>query len=132
MLEVVAGLIRSDGRALICKRPAHKARAGRWEFPGGKVEAGETLAQALIRECREELSVTLSVGEIVCDTVYAYPDVTIHLTLLDAAVRDGTPKALEHEEIRFVSPEDFSDYPFCPADQRMLESARAFMARREG
>ena len=122
MLEVVAGLIRREDKILICRRPPHKARAGCWEFPGGKVEAGETLAQALIRECREELAVTLTVGPVAADTVYEYPDVTIHLSLLEARVAQGEPAPLEHSEIRFIRPEEASLYTFCPADQAFLEA----------
>ena len=127
MLEVVAGLIRQGNKALICQRPENKARALCWEFPGGKVEKGETLHEALRRECREELDIDLDVGEVLTDTVYEYPDVTVHLSLLCAVVREGTPRALEHRDIRFVSPEEFPGYSFCPADQRFLEAAREFL-----
>ena len=120
MIEVVAALIQRDGRVLICRRPPQKARAGRWDFPGGKVEAGETPEQALCRECREELAVCLDVQGLVAQTVYAYDDVTIHLSLFSALVREGVLTPLEHSEIRFVSPEDFSAYAFCPADQAFL------------
>ena len=120
MLEVVAALIVREGQVLICKRPPHKARAGHWEFPGGKVEAGETEAQALVRECREELAVGLEVQGFFSDTVYAYPDVTVHLSLFRASPREGSLTPLEHSEIRFVPPRAFSAYPFCPADQAFL------------
>ena len=70
------------------------------------MEAGETLAQALIRECREELAITLTVGPVAADTVYEYPDVTIHLSLLEARVAQGEPAPLEHSEIRFIRPEE--------------------------
>ena len=129
MLEVVAGLIREGDRFLICRRPPHKARAGCWEFPGGKVEAGESLAQARIRECRDELAVTPSVGEVAADTVYTYPDVTIHLSLLSARVAQGSPTPLEHSEIRFIRPEDMALYAFCPADQAFLERIREMWDR---
>ena len=120
MLEVVAGLIREGDRILICRRPEGKARAGCWEFPGGKVEAGETLSQALARELKEELGAGFRAGSPAGDTVFAYPDIAIHLTLLEAFLEEGTPQALEHSEIRYVHPEDFPEYRFCPADQRLL------------
>ena len=86
MVEVVAALIWDGGRFFICHRPAHKARGLLWEFVGGKVEPGETKAQALIRECREELAITLAVGDVFMDVVHAYPDLTVHLTLLNATI----------------------------------------------
>lgn len=69
MTEVVAALIWDRGRFLICQRPAHKARGMLWEFVGGKVEPGETREEALIRECREELAITLSVGAVYRDVI---------------------------------------------------------------
>ena len=86
MIEVVAALIWDKDKFMICQRPAHKARALLWEFVGGKVEPGETKEQALIRECQEELSVTLSVGDVFMDVVHEYPDITVHLTLFNAAI----------------------------------------------
>ena len=100
MTEVVAALIWRDGRFLICQRPAHKARGLLWEFVGGKVEPGETQAQALVRECREELAVPLTVGEVFAEVVHAYPDLTVHLTLFHAAIAEGEPQLLEHNALR--------------------------------
>ena len=101
MLEVVAGVLyREDGAFLACQRPAHKARGLCWEFPGGKLEPGETLAQALARELREELAITVQPGAALWDTVYAYPDVTVHLTFLPACLAGQTPRALEHHALR--------------------------------
>ena len=91
MTEVVAALIWDGDRFLACQRPAHKARGLLWEFVGGKVEPGETREQALIRECREELDVTVSVGEVFLEVTRAYPDLTVHLTLFHAAIARGTP-----------------------------------------
>ena len=106
MIEVVAALIGQDGKLLICRRQRNKARALLWEFAGGKVEAGETRQAALIRECREELGITLDVGEIYTETTHTYPDITIHLTLFHARIAEGTPQALEHEELRWVLPQE--------------------------
>lgn len=114
--EVVAALIWDGDRFLICQRPAHKARGLLWEFVGGKVEPGETKEQALIRECREELGVTLSVGDVFMDVLHEYPDLTVHLTLFHAAIREGTPQKLEHNDLRWITPEEIPDYAFCPAD----------------
>ena len=121
MTEVVAALIWDENRFLACQRPAHKARGLLWEFVGGKVEPGEALQQALIRECREELDVTLAVGEPIMDVTHVYPDVTVHLTLLESTVAEGEPRAIEHHDIRWITMEETAQYPFSPADQEFLE-----------
>lgn len=119
--EVVAALIWDENRFMICQRPAHKARGLLWEFVGGKVEAGETKEQALIRECREELAVTLSVGEVFMDVVHEYPDLLVHLTLFHASIAEGVPQKLEHNEIKWITPREIPDYEFCPADEEILK-----------
>lgn len=118
--EVVAALIWDRGRLLICQRPAHKARGLLWEFVGGKVEPGESKEQALVRECREELAVTISVGEVFMEVDHDYPDLNVHLTLFNAAIIEGTPKMLEHNDIRWITPEEIPQYEFCPADEEIL------------
>ena len=119
--EVVAALIWENDKFMICQRPAHKARGLLWEFVGGKVEQGETKEQALIRECREELNILLSVGDIFMDVVHEYPDLTVHLTLFHASVAEGIPQKLEHNDIRWIKPIEISDYTFCPADEDILK-----------
>lgn len=118
--EVVAALIRDGDRFLICQRPAHKARGLLWEFVGGKVEPRETKEQALVRECQEELAVTISVGEVFMGIDHDYPDLNVHLTLFNAAIIEGTPKMLEHNDIRWITPEQIPQYEFCPADETIL------------
>ena len=101
--EVVAALIWNQDKFMICQRPAHKARGLLWEFVGGKVEPSETREQALIRECQEELAVTLDVDEVFMDVIHEYPDLTVHLTLFHAAIREGVPQKLEHNDIRWIT-----------------------------
>ena len=120
MTEVVAALIWEKDRFMICQRPAHKARGLLWEFVGGKVEPGETKEQALIRECREALAVTVSVGEVFMEVTHTYPDLTVHLTLFHASLAEGTPQKLEHNDIRWITTEEIPQYPFCPADEEIL------------
>ena len=120
MTEVVAALICKNGKFMICQRPAHKARGLLWEFVGGKVELGETKEQALIRECREELAVTLSVGDVFMDVTHEYPDLTVHLTLFNATIAEGEPQKLEHNDIRWITPSEIPNYDFCPADVEIL------------
>lgn len=121
MTEVVAALIWADNKFMICQRPANKARGLLWEFVGGKVEAGETKEEALIRECREELGVTVSVGEIFMEVLHEYPDITVHLTLYNAVISDGIPQKLEHNDISWITPSEIGDYDFCPADEEILK-----------
>ena len=119
--EVVAALIWQGDKFMICQRPAHKTRGLLWEFVGGKVEPGETKEQALIRECREELAVTLSVGDVFMDVVHKYPDLTVHLTLFNATIAEDEPQMLEHNDIQWITPSEIRNYEFCPADEEILK-----------
>ena len=118
--EVVAALVWRNDKFMICQRPAHKARGLLWEFVGGKVESGETKEQALIRECREELAVTISVGDVFMDVTHEYPDLTVHLTLFNATITEGEPQKLEHNDIKWITPSEIPNYEFCPADVEIL------------
>ncbi len=120
-VDVVAALVVEDGKFMICQRPAHKARGLLWEFVGGKVEPGETRAEALVRECREELGVAVAPGPIYMEVDHVYPDITIHLTLFRASIVAGRPQKLEHADIRFIAPSDIPLYAFCPADAAILK-----------
>lgn len=120
MIEVVAALIWQGDRFMICQRPSHKARGLLWEFVGGKVEPGETKEQALVRECREELAITLDVGDVFMDVVHEYPDLTVHLTLFNAVIAEGEPVMLEHNDIKWITSSEIPNYEFCPADEEML------------
>ena len=122
--EVVAALIWDEDKFMICQRPAHKARALLWEFVGGKVEHGETKEQALVRECQEELAITLSVGDVFMDVVHKYPDITVHLTLFNASIAEGIPQKLEHNDIKWIMPSEIPNYEFCPADEEILETIK--------
>lgn len=122
MTQVVAALIWREGRFMICQRPVTKTRALEWEFVGGKVEAGETLQQALVRECIEEIGVEITVNDIFMEVDHTYPDVTIHLTLFNAELKPGDePKRLEHNDIRFITTAEIGQYEFCPADTEILK-----------
>ena len=124
MVDVVAALIRDGERFLICKRPAHKARALMWEFPGGKVEAGESPQDALIRECMEELDVTLDVGELYMQVTHDYPDIQIRLSLYEAVIASGELCSKEHEALCWILPREIPDYEFCPADVDIIHRIR--------
>ncbi len=125
MTEVVAALIWDKDKFMICQRPANKARGLMWEFVGGKVEPGETKNQALARECKEELSIMLSVGDKFMEVTHEYPDITVHLTLFNATISQGVPQRLEHNDIRWITVEEISQYEFCPADEVILQRLRS-------
>ena len=120
MTQVVAALIRQNNRFLICRRPAHKTRGLLWEFVGGKVETGEKKQQALMRECMEELAVKVRVDDVYMQLVHEYPDMTVELTLFNAAIVEGEPQLLEHSEIRYISVDEIDRFDFCPADVEIL------------
>lgn len=124
MTEVVAALIWDNDRFLACQRPAHKARGLLWEFVGGKVEPGEAREAALIRECREELGVTVRPTGIFMDLVHEYPDLTVNLILYNAVITDGEIQLLEHNDARWITPAEIPDYQFCPADKEILDQIR--------
>ena len=120
MTEVVAALIWDEKRFLACQRPAHKARGLLWEFVGGKVEPGETKEQALIRECQEELAVTVAVQDVFMEVDHVYPDLTVHLTLFNASIAEGIPQKIEHNDLCWITVEEIDQYEFCPADEEIL------------
>lgn len=121
MLEVTAAIIRRDGKILICQRPANKNCGLLWEFPGGKIEAGETGEQCIIRECQEELSVTLSVERKLTDIVFESPDRTVHLHFYICEIAAGSLILTEHNNLAWVDNVEILDYNFCPADKKMLD-----------
>lgn len=124
-VRVVAALIADPAdpkRYLVQQRPPDKSRALLWEFPGGKVEPGETDAQALSRECEEELAVSLAVDEKVWETEHTYPDLTVALVLYRARILEGEPKPLGAHALRFATPQQMQALPFCEADLPLIEA----------
>lgn len=124
-LEVVAALIWQGERFLICRRPANKARGLLWEFVGGKVEAGETKRQAVVRECKEELAITVEPHEVFCEVVHEYEDIKIRLTLFNCTIVGGVPTLLEHSDMRWITAEEIPLFDFCPADTEILKLLQA-------
>lgn len=121
MRDVVAALIWRDDKFMICQRPRTKKRGLLWEFVGGKTEPGETKEEALIRECKEELDITVKPGSIYMEVDHVYPDITIHLTLFNCTISEGEPKLLEHEDLKWISISEIPNFAFCPADKDILE-----------
>jgi len=120
MTDVVAALIWDQDKFMICQRPANKARGLLWEFVGGKLESGETMAEALIRECREELDITVDVGELYLQVLHEYPDISIRLSLFHCSIASGEPQLLEHADLKWITPKEIPNFDFCPADVDIL------------
>ena len=125
-VEVVAALIWDKDGFLICQRPANKARGLLWEFVGGKVEPGETKEQALIRECQEELAITVEPHEVFTEVTHEYPDITVHLTLINCTISKGQPQLLEHNDMKWITSAEIPNYDFCPADEEILKKIKSF------
>ncbi len=124
MIEVVAALIWDKEKFLICQRPKNKSRGLLWEFVGGKVEPGETNEEALIRECKEELDVVLNVFDEFITVTHEYPDITVHLTLFNASIKEGIPTLIEHNDMVWITPDEIQYYEFCPADEMILKKIK--------
>ena len=124
MTDVVAALIWEGDRFLACQRPAHKARGLLWEFVGGKVEPGETPEEALIRECREELDVTVAPRDVFMEVIHEYPDLTVRLILFNAVIAEGEPRLLEHHALRWITTDQIDELRFCPADEEILKKLK--------
>ena len=121
MLEVVAAMIQDGEKFMLCRRPAHKARALQWEFPGGKIEKGESAEEALMRECREEMDIEITCEAEYMDLVYDYPDLTVHLHLIPCCIVKGEPQKIEHSDIRWVTLKEAAAFDLCPADRIFVE-----------
>ena len=121
-LNVVAGIVRRDGRILICQRPEGGHMPGLWEFPGGKIKDGENSRQALRREISEELGIEVDVGHLYWETRYRYPDRNVHLRFYDCVWKNGMAKNLGVAEHKWVYPSSLGDFDFLPADAQLIES----------
>jgi 8-oxo-dGTP diphosphatase len=123
-IEVTAAIIVEDGRVLIARRPPGGRHPGAWEFPGGKVETGETHAECLARELLEELGIIVEVGEKLAMVRHEYPDLTIDLLAFNCTISRGRPRDLACSEHAWVCPEELSGYDLLPPDRRLAEILR--------
>jgi 8-oxo-dGTP diphosphatase len=120
-LVVVAALLEKDGKVLIGKRKKGWRFAGKWEFPGGKIEPGETHEECLKRELREELGIETEIGEFFCSSIYAYSHATVQLLVYRTFHVSGELELRDHDEVRWVLPEHLLQYDFPEADRSVIE-----------
>lgn len=120
MTEVSAGIIVRGGQVLACRRRNKDGTPGLWEFPGGKREAGETAAQCLRRECREELAIDLDVGNTLAVLDWNTASTSLRFTFLLATLPVGEPTCLEHAQLTWLPPADLASLAFCPPDAHIL------------
>jgi 8-oxo-dGTP diphosphatase len=125
IVEVVAAVIRKDGKILITQRPDDVHLAKLWEFPGGKVEPGESLEGALQREIREELGVRIAVWDEFYTVEHDYPGKSVRLHFFNCVIEEGTPEPLVVADLRWVLPVELAHFEFPPADARLIEKLRA-------
>ncbi|MGZ3299290.1 MAG: 8-oxo-dGTP diphosphatase MutT [Asticcacaulis sp.] len=129
LLVVAAALIDGEGRVLIAKRPPGKQLAGQWEFPGGKVEDGETPEAALIRELEEELGIVVKQACLAPFVFASHTYERFHLLMPLYLIRrwEGEPEAREHEALKWVRPNALRDYPMPPADEPLVAWLQDFL-----
>jgi 8-oxo-dGTP diphosphatase len=125
-LVIACALIDPDGRVLLAQRPPGKAMGGLWEFPGGKVDSGETPEETLIRELQEELGITVKEACLApfAFASHAYPDFHLLMPLYVCRRWEGTPQPLEHSALKWVRPRDMSQYSVPPADLPLVAMLR--------
>lgn len=125
-IRVVAAIIERGGSLLVCRRRDRPGKPGLWEFPGGKIESGETEPQALRRELKEELAIDAEVGGLYCKLEHPYPDLVVELIFLYASFPEKpAPRALAAAELRWVPQTDLPKLPFLEADRPLVERLAA-------
>ena len=128
IIQVAAAIIQDkEGRILIGQRSAAPSDSwgGLWEFPGGKVEAGESQIQCLVRECWEELALPIQVGELYERVCHTYPERTVEVSFWRALAENSEAKAQVHTALRWVSPQELGAYTFCPANAGVVARLEA-------
>lgn len=128
-INVVGAVFTRDGTVFAAKRGPGKSMAGMWEFPGGKIEPGETPVDALARELREELRIEASVGEHLVTTRHKYDFAVVNLATYQCTITSGTPVLTEHVEVRWVPCEELDALDWAPADIPTVEFLKERLAR---
>ena len=120
-MKVTAGILWRDGQVLLARRRPGKHMGGRWEFPGGKIEPGETPEESLARELEEELDVRARIGECLCCVAYDGDGVSLELMVYRVDHFEGTPALKEHQEIRWVMPSELRSFELADSDRTVVE-----------
>lgn len=120
-LDIAAVILLNGDKILIAKRAEGGNCGGKWEFPGGKVEKGETLEQCAIRECQEELGVTVHLTGLFGTANHRYPDNTVAITFYTGIILQGDPLPRVHQQLAWVTSGQLGEYSFCTANQDILE-----------
>lgn len=123
-LQVTAGILRRGGRVLIARRRMTRRMGGMWEFPGGKVEPGETPEDALRRELREELGIEVRVGALLQAVEHRYDWGAIRLVAYEVEILRGEPEPLDHDDLAWVPPSELMRYNCTPADLPIIATLR--------
>lgn len=125
MIDVAAAVIENrEGRILIARRKPEITLGGYWEFPGGKIESGETPAVAAARELREEMDMHIETGDILLETVHDYGTKVVRLIAVRAVMLGGHVRLHDHDDIRWVRVSEMDDYLFAPADEAIVEKLK--------
>ena len=123
--KVTAGVIEKDGKILIAKRKSGKCVGNKWEFPGGKLESGETIRECLKRELKEELNFTVEIGDFIGSSVFSCNNRDIELLAYQVTYVEGDLELIDHEEVLWVEPFELSNYEFTlpdvPIVQKVIE-----------
>lgn len=120
--KVTAAVIEKDGKILIAKRRIGDRHGGRWEFPGGKIDSGETPEECLKRELKEELGIEAEIGELICKSSFKYMFVPLELLVYSARHISGEFQALDHDELKWVTPSELDKYAFAKADAKVVKT----------
>src|SRR5258705_1169704 len=133
LYEVAAGILVDGDRVLIARRQERDHQGGRWEFPGGKRHAGETISECLRRELIEEIGLEVTIGPLWRALTHVYPDRRVSIYFYICEAKAGhTPRAIECDEIRWVRPEELSALPFVEGDMAVLPDLARDLAARDG
>lgn len=124
MTEVTAAIIHKNDKILICQRPKGKLCEFMWEFPGGKLEKGESYEECIKRECREELNINIDVVDKMTDIIYEYPKLKVHIHFFNCVIAEGEIIKKEHNDIKWIGREDVSKFEFCPADSKVVDMVK--------
>lgn len=122
MINVVAAVITDENnKILITQRNFKKSQGGLWEFPGGKIENGETKEEAIVREIKEELDVNIRADQYIDEKVFNYPEKDINLIAIKCSILEGNIVLKEHEDAKWITSEEFENYNFAPADMFIVK-----------